>query len=82
MEDESFRDHLSTVTQEGKRIWVYPKKQKGKFRSFYKNIIDLILNNRTEIEGFIKGTLGKKILTKKTKFNRRHFTKKTRKYRK
>ena len=31
MEDESFRDHLSTVTQEGKRIWIYPKKQKGRF---------------------------------------------------
>jgi cytochrome c oxidase accessory protein FixG len=31
MEDESFRDHLSTVTQGGKRVWVYPKKQKGKF---------------------------------------------------
>jgi len=31
MENEDFRDHLSTVTQEGKRIWVYPKKQKGKF---------------------------------------------------
>lgn len=29
--DESFRDHLSTVTKEGKRIWIYPKKQKGKF---------------------------------------------------
>lgn len=31
MEHESFRDHLSTVTQEGKRIWVYPKKQTGRF---------------------------------------------------
>ncbi|MDD5361759.1 MAG: cytochrome c oxidase accessory protein CcoG [Ignavibacteria bacterium] len=31
MEDETFRDHLSTVTKEGKRVWVYPKKQKGKF---------------------------------------------------
>ncbi len=31
MENESFRDHLSTVTQEGKRVWIYPKKQKGRF---------------------------------------------------
>jgi cytochrome c oxidase accessory protein FixG len=31
MEHESFRDHLSTVTQEGKRVWVYPKKQKGRY---------------------------------------------------
>ncbi len=28
---EEFRDHLATVTEEGKRIWVYPKKPKGKF---------------------------------------------------
>lgn len=31
MEHESFRDHLSTVTQEGKRVWIYPKRQKGRF---------------------------------------------------
>lgn len=31
MEQESFRDHLSTVTQDGKRVWIYPKKQKGRF---------------------------------------------------
>lgn len=28
---ESFRDHLSTVTEEGKRKWIYPTKPKGKF---------------------------------------------------
>ncbi len=28
---EEFRDHLATVTDEGKRVWVYPKKPKGKF---------------------------------------------------
>ncbi len=28
--DESFRDSISTITQEGKRAWVYPKKPKGK----------------------------------------------------
>jgi cytochrome c oxidase accessory protein FixG len=27
--DESFRDRISTVNKEGKRIWVYPKKPKG-----------------------------------------------------
>jgi cytochrome c oxidase accessory protein FixG len=31
LDQDSFRDHLSTVTQEGKRIWVYPKKQTGRF---------------------------------------------------
>ncbi len=29
MEEESFRDHISTVDQDGKRVWVYPKKPKG-----------------------------------------------------
>jgi cytochrome c oxidase accessory protein FixG len=28
---EEFRDHLATVTEEGKRIWIYPKKPSGKF---------------------------------------------------
>ncbi len=28
---EKFRDSIATVTQEGDRIWVYPKKPKGKF---------------------------------------------------
>lgn len=29
--DESFRDSISTVDKQGKRVWVYPKKPKGKF---------------------------------------------------
>lgn len=28
---EKFRDELATVTKEGKRVWVYPKKPKGKY---------------------------------------------------
>jgi cytochrome c oxidase accessory protein FixG len=28
---ESFRDHVSTIDSEGKRIWLYPKKPKGRF---------------------------------------------------
>lgn len=28
---ESFRDHISTVNEKGKRIWIYPKKQKGRY---------------------------------------------------
>ena len=31
---ESFRDNLSTVDSEGKRVWVYPKKPKGKFTNY------------------------------------------------
>lgn len=29
--EETFRDHIATVNGDGKRIWVYPKKPKGKF---------------------------------------------------
>lgn len=35
-ENESFRDSIGTVTQEGKRSWVYPKKPKGKFYNYRK----------------------------------------------
>ncbi len=30
-QDESFRDSISTITREGKRAWIYPKKPKGKY---------------------------------------------------
>lgn len=30
-EENSFRDRISTVDEKGKRIWIYPKKPKGKF---------------------------------------------------
>ena len=30
---EDYRDHIATVDEDGKRIWVYPKKPKGKFTS-------------------------------------------------
>jgi cytochrome c oxidase accessory protein FixG len=33
-DNEEFRDHLATVTEEGKRIWVYPKKPSGKFHRY------------------------------------------------
>lgn len=32
--EETFRDHLSTVDATGKRIWVYPKKPKGRFTNY------------------------------------------------
>lgn len=32
--NEEFRDHLATVTEEGKRIWIYPKKPGGKFHRY------------------------------------------------
>lgn len=30
-ENESFRDHIATVNEKGKRVWVFPKKPKGKW---------------------------------------------------
>ncbi|NOX17404.1 MAG: cytochrome c oxidase accessory protein CcoG [Chlorobi bacterium] len=40
--DESFRDRLGTVTEEGERIWVYPQKPKGKFYNA-RTIVSIIL---------------------------------------
>lgn len=37
--EETFRDHISTVDEEGKRVWVYPKKPKGKFTN-YRNFVN------------------------------------------
>ena len=31
--DEEYRDTIATVDEEGKRIWVYPKKPSGKFHN-------------------------------------------------
>ena len=41
-EEESFRDHLATVDEKGKRIWVYPKKPKGKYTN-YRTIVAVLL---------------------------------------
>ncbi|MEM9920294.1 MAG: cytochrome c oxidase accessory protein CcoG [Bacteroidota bacterium] len=30
-QNEDFRDHIATVDDEGKRLWVYPKKPKGRY---------------------------------------------------
>ena len=52
-EDEKFRDKLATVTDEGKRIWIYPKKPKGKFYNA-RNIVSFILLAILFITPFIK----------------------------
>jgi len=51
------------------------KKQHNEFRSFYKNIIHLILGHRSAIEGFIKSKLysDRKSLEKSKKNNSRSF---------
>ena len=43
------------------------KKHHNDFRSFYKNVIHLILGNQSAIEGFVKSKLGKSKMEKKTK---------------
>ncbi len=41
-DDEDFRDEISTIDKEGKRIWVYPKKPKGRFHN-WRLIVSIIL---------------------------------------
>ncbi|MBC6410145.1 MAG: cytochrome c oxidase accessory protein CcoG [Ekhidna sp.] len=40
--EETFRDHLSTVDEEGKRIWLYPKKPSGKLTN-YRTVVSCLL---------------------------------------
>ena len=40
--DEEFRDTIATVDEKGKRIWVYPKKPKGRFHT-WRAIVAVIL---------------------------------------
>ena len=42
-DNNSFRDRLGTVDEEGKRIWVYPKKPSGKFYDLRKIISYILL---------------------------------------
>ncbi|MEM6736615.1 MAG: cytochrome c oxidase accessory protein CcoG [Bacteroidota bacterium] len=41
--EKTFRDHLSTVDAEGKRIWVYPKKPVGKLTNYRTQVGYLLL---------------------------------------
>ena len=40
--EEEFRDSLATVDEKGKRIWVYPKKPKGKFTNL-RSVVTIVL---------------------------------------
>lgn len=42
LQDQQFRDHISTVDEKGKRIWIYPKKPKGKYHN-KRIIVSIIL---------------------------------------
>ncbi len=36
--EENFRDSIATITEEGKRAWIYPKKPKGRFYDYRKYV--------------------------------------------
>ena len=40
--DEEFRDTIATVDEQGKRIWIYPKKPKGRFHT-WRAIVAIVL---------------------------------------
>ncbi|WP_266205582.1 cytochrome c oxidase accessory protein CcoG [Pontibacter kalidii] len=40
---DEFRDHISTVDDQGKRVWVYPKKPKGKLYNYRKYVSYFLL---------------------------------------
>lgn len=51
--DEEFRDAISTVDKQGKRVWVYPKKPKGAFHN-KRIIVSIILLTALFSGPFIK----------------------------
>lgn len=42
-ENETFRDSIGTITKDGKRAWVYPKKPSGKFYEYRKYVSYFLL---------------------------------------
>lgn len=40
---DEFRDHISTVDEQGKRVWVYPRKPKGKLYNYRKYVSYVLL---------------------------------------
>ena len=55
------------------------KKHHNDFRSFYKNIVHLILGNKSAIEGFVSSKLGKKMKKTRRKYRKLNKTHKNRK---
>ncbi len=51
--EETFRDHIATVTKEGKRKWIYPKKPSGRFYNA-RTIVSIFLILFLVIVPFIK----------------------------
>ena len=54
--DDNFRDSISTITNDGKRSWVFPKKPSGKFYKYrtqvsYFLLVILLLSPFVKING-------------------------------
>lgn len=43
IEDEKFRDSISTVDKQGKRVWIYPTKPKGRYYEYRKYVSYVLL---------------------------------------
>ncbi|ALM47509.1 cytochrome C oxidase [Flavobacterium psychrophilum] len=52
-QDEAFRDSIGTINDEGKRVWVFPKKPSGKFFK-YRVIVSWLLLAFLVISPFVK----------------------------
>lgn len=52
-EEESFRDRVSTIAEDGKRLWVYPKRPSGRLYN-YRNLVAYLLLLIFFITPFIK----------------------------
>ena len=52
-QNESFRDSIGTIKQDGKRNWIYPKKPKGKYYN-YRTLLSIILLTLFAVGPFIK----------------------------
>jgi cytochrome c oxidase accessory protein FixG len=52
-ETESFRDSVSTIDKEGNRLWIYPKKPRGKYTN-YRTLVSLAFLTLLFIIPFIK----------------------------
>ena len=50
---ESFRDSISTISKEGKRKWIYPKKPKGKLYN-WRTVLSIVLLLIMFAQPFIK----------------------------
>ena len=51
--EESFRDSIGTINEEGKRQWVYPKKPKGRYTT-YRRLLSVFLIGFLVSAPFIK----------------------------